>query len=66
VVEGLPAVGNSRAATGARRQAPGAAALEHDVEEDGVENLAQAVERGTPVGFGRGKVELQAAPFGVG
>jgi hypothetical protein len=26
----------------------------------------QAVETETPVGFGSGKVELQAAPFGVG
>jgi hypothetical protein len=33
--------------------------------EDGVENLAQAVERGTPVGLGSGKVDLQADPFGV-
>jgi hypothetical protein len=47
-----------------REEAPGTAATEH--VEDGVEDLAQAMEAGTPVALGSGKVELQAAPFGVG
>ncbi len=46
-------------------ESPGTAALEH-VEEDGVEDLAQAMEARMPVGFGSGKVRLQAAPFGIG
>jgi site-specific DNA recombinase len=47
-----------------RQQSPGTAALEHI--EDGLEDLAQAMEARTPVGFGSGKVGLQAAPFGIG
>jgi hypothetical protein len=46
-----------------RQQSPGAAALEH--VEDGVEDLAQAMEARRTVGFGSGKVGLQAAPFGI-
>ena len=58
VVDGLPrweVVG---------QQSPGAAAPQ-DVE-DGVEDLAQAMEARTPVGSGSGKMGLQAAPLGVG
>jgi hypothetical protein len=46
-----------------RKQSPSAAAP-HDVE-DGVEDLAWAVESRTSGGFGSGKVGLQAAPFGI-
>jgi hypothetical protein len=47
-----------------RKQSPGAAALKH--VEDGVEDLARAVQTRTAGGFGSGKVGLQAAPFGIG
>jgi hypothetical protein len=46
------------------QESPGAAALEH--VEDGVEDLAQAVEARTPGGFGGGKMGLQGAPLSVG
>jgi len=46
------------------QESPGTAALE-DVE-DGVKDLAQRMDPGTPGGFGSRKEGLQAAPFGVG
>jgi hypothetical protein len=48
-----------------RKQAPDTAAP-YDVEEDGVEDLARAMEARTPVGFGSGKVGFRAAPLGAG
>lgn len=48
-----------------RKQAPGAAAP-HDDVEDSVEDLAQRIDPRAPVGFGSGKIGLQASPFGVG
>jgi len=46
------------------QQSPGAAALQ-DVEEDGVEDLAQDIYPRTATGFGSRKVGLQATPFGI-
>ena len=46
------------------KQAPGAAAP-HDIE-DGVKDLAQRIETRTSIGFGNGKIGLQAGPLGIG
>ena len=46
------------------QQSPSTAAA-HNIE-DGVKDLAQRIDPRTPIGFGRRKVGLQAAPFGVG
>jgi hypothetical protein len=46
------------------QESPGTAAL--DDVEDGVKDLAQRMDPGTPGGFGSRKEGLQAAPFGVG
>jgi hypothetical protein len=47
-----------------RKQAPGAAAP-YDIE-DGVKDLAQRIDPRTTIGFGGGKMGLEAGPFGVG
>jgi hypothetical protein len=58
VVDGLP----GREVV--RQQSPGTAAP--DDVEDGVEDLAQRIDPRAPIGFGCGKMGLQAAPFGIG
>ena len=45
-------------------QAPLAPALKH--VEDGVEDLAQGVQPGAAMGFGRREVGLYVRPFGIG
>src|SRR5215213_1080587 len=46
------------------QQSPGAAAA-HDVEEDGVYDLAGAMQLGASGSLGAGQVRFEAAPFGV-
>ena len=46
-----------------REQSPGTAAA--DEVENGVEDLAGAMQPGSSGGFGNGQVRFEAAPFGV-
>jgi len=48
-----------------RKQEAPRAAAPYDIEH-GVKDLAQRIDPRTPIGFGSGKMGLEAGPFGVG